>query len=139
MPTLSQFLLAASAGILLVLGTAHLYLTFFTTSFHPRDASVRERMDATQPKLTRETTVWKAWIGFNASHSIGVMVFGLLYGYLALWHGPMLMASAFLLGLGGLVLLSYCVLARRYWFRIPLVGCGLATVLYIAGVVVGVT
>jgi hypothetical protein len=27
--------------------------------------------------------MWKAWVGFNASHSYGAILFGLVYGYLA--------------------------------------------------------
>jgi hypothetical protein len=30
--------------------------------------------------------MWKAWIGFNASHAYGAIFFGLIYGYLALEH-----------------------------------------------------
>ena len=36
--------------------------------------------------ITRETTVWRANLGFNASHSLGLITFGLVYGYLALAH-----------------------------------------------------
>ena len=134
--TLSQILFACSAAILLTLGSVHLYLTYFHTSFEPRDATLRAHMDATHPRLTRETTVWRAWIGFNASLSLGVMLFGLVYGYLAVWQNTMLVQSGFLLGLGMLVLVAYVVLARRYWFRVPLIGCTIALLLYTAGALV---
>ena len=130
----SQSLIAGSAAILFVLGAAHLYLTFFRTSLEPRDAALREQMATTHLRLTRQTTVWRAWLGFNASHSVGVMLFGLVYGYLALCQTTLLMQSHFLLGLGAVVLIAYLGLAHRYWFRIPLVGCALALALYSTGI-----
>ena len=93
-------------------------------------------MREVSPVLTRQTTMWAAWVGFNASHSLGAMLFGLVYGYLAGFHLPFLLQSRFLVGLGALFLLSLMVLARCYWFRIPLVGVALSMVLYVAAIVV---
>jgi hypothetical protein len=53
-------------------------------------------MSATAPVISRETTMWKAWIGFNASHSLGAILFGLVYGYLALAHPAFLFPIPFL-------------------------------------------
>ena len=55
--------------------------------------------------------MWRAWVGFNASHSYGAIFFGLVYGYLALAHGALLFASPYLLGVGLLLLGGYVVLA----------------------------
>src|SRR5438046_6957052 len=30
--------------------------------------------------------MWRAWVGFNASHSMGAMLFGLVFAFLALAH-----------------------------------------------------
>jgi hypothetical protein len=35
-------------------------------------------MKSISPMLTRETTMWKAWIGFNASHSSGITFIGVI-------------------------------------------------------------
>lgn len=85
------------------------------------------------PVISRQTTMWRAWTGFNASHSYGVILFGLVYGYLALIHSAFLFESWFLTGLGLLTLVGYTVLAKRYWFSIPLRGVSLATALYALG------
>ena len=85
--------------------------------------------------LTRETTVWKAWIGFNASHNLGAMLFGIVYGHLALVQPIALAGSPFLLVVGAVVLLAYGWLARRYWFSVPFRGVVLAGLLYAGGVV----
>ncbi|HZX27396.1 MAG TPA: hypothetical protein VFF16_10025 [Telluria sp.] len=128
-------LLAASAAIVLCLGTLHLLLTFRGPKLHPRDQSLRVRMQAVSPVLTRQTTMWDAWIGFNASHSFGAILFGLVYGYLALEQGALLFASPFLLLVGACLLAGYLALARRYWFRIPFRGIALALACYLGAVI----
>jgi hypothetical protein len=79
--------------------------------------------------------MWKAWIGFNVSHSIALILFGLLYGYLVVCQWEVLRKSYFLVGLGLLVLVAYVVLARVFWFKAPLIGVSAATLLYVAGFV----
>jgi len=41
----------------------------------------------------------------------------------------------FLAGLGLVVLVSYVVLARVFWFSGPLIGVSVATLLYVAGLI----
>ena len=133
MTDVPALLVAASAGIVLALGTLHLVLTFHGDKLHPRDAALIATMQATSPVLTRRTTMWKTWIGFNASHSLGAMLFGLVYGYLALRLPGVLFASFFLQLTGLAVLTSYVAIGWRYWFRAPLRGAVAATLLYVAG------
>lgn len=129
----AQLLIALSAAIVLVLGLLHLFFTFFGTRFQPRDAALGEQMKVVSPRITGQTSMWRAWVGFNASHSLGAMLFGLIYGYLALSQPLLLQHSSFLLGLGALFLASLLLLARRYWFRVPLIGISCALVLYLSG------
>lgn len=123
-------LVVASSAIMLALGLAHLLYTFHGPKLQPRDAELQVRMQQVSPVITRQTTMWKAWVGFNASHSFGLILFGAIYAYLALAQGAVLFQSAFLLGLGLVLLLGYALLARQYFFRIPLRGVLLATALY---------
>jgi hypothetical protein len=75
---LAPFLIAASAAIILLLGLLHLLYTFRGSKLHPRDPELAERMREISPVISRETTMWKAWIGFNASHAYGATLFGLV-------------------------------------------------------------
>lgn len=136
MSSIAPLLVAASAAILLLLGLVHLLYTFHGPKLFPRDPELRTRMQEVSPVITRETTMWKAWVGFNASHSCSAILFGAVYGYLALAHSAFLFQSTFLLALGLLLLAGYVVLAKRYWFRIPLGGILLATVLYSLALIV---
>src|SRR5262249_42164019 len=53
---------------------------------------------------------------------MGLILFGLIFGYLTMCRWEVLLHSYFLAGLGLLVLVVYIVLAHIYWFRAPLMG-----------------
>lgn len=133
--SLAALLMLAAAGIVLALGTLHLVYTFSGPAFLPRDPALRAAMQATSPRITADTTMWRCWIGFNASHSLGAMLFGLVWGWLALQQPALLFGSLYLRGLGLALLSAFLVLAYRYWFRIPLAGIALALACYAAALV----
>lgn len=133
MHAFAPVLLAASALIIFSLGALHLLLTFRGNKLHPRDAALEARLKEVALVLTRETTMWKAWIGFNASHSYGALLFGTVYGYLALFRSEFLFQDRFLLCVGLALLLGYVFLGKRYWFSVPFRGILAATALYVAG------
>lgn len=130
MSQLAPYFLTGSAAIVLLLGLLHLLYTFHGPKLLPREAELRERMSLVSPVITRETTMWKAWVGFNASHSFGAILFGLVYGYLALLHPAFLFGSGFLLLIGLVLLGGYTFLGMRYWFSIPFRGILLSLILY---------
>jgi len=131
--TAAYVLIAASAAVLGALGCIHLLYTYHGNKLDPRDPTVRQAMERTNPVITRQTTIWRANKGFNASHSLGIITFALVYGYLALWRSDVLGGSLFLLALGMVVLLAYLALAWRYFFSIPFRGAALAAALYASG------
>ena len=120
----------------MLLGLIHLFYTFYGPKLLPRDRDLKTRMQNVSPVITRETTMWKAWVGFNASHSSGAILFGAVYGYLALAHGAFLFQSTFLLSLGLLMLCGYAFLGKRYWFSVPFRGILLAAVLYVIALII---
>ena len=135
MPTLASLLLAASAFIILVLGSAHLWLTYRGKAFEPRDAALKRRLEEVSPIISRQTTMWRSAVGFHASHSAGAMLFGLIYGYLALAQATVLFGSPFLLALGLVYLGSMAVLGYRYWFSAPFRSIVIALGLYGAALI----
>jgi hypothetical protein len=137
-PSVAALLVAASAAVILALGVIHLVYTFHGSKLWPRDAAVMQSMQQAPLMLTRRTTMWRAWVGFNASHSCGAIFFGLVYGYLALAAPKFLFASPFLCAVGLVLLLGYAFLGVRYWFSAPFRGIVLASVLYAAGLVAAI-
>ncbi len=130
---LSSALVVLSAFIILILGIAHLIYTFSESKLRPRDSALLSAMKHVSPGISDETTMWKAWVGFNASHSMGAILFGLVFGYLALAHPAFLFGSTFLSIVGFLMLAGLVILGRRYWFSIPFRGIAISMVCYIAG------
>jgi hypothetical protein len=128
--------IVASAAVILLFGLMHLLYTFRGPQLHPRNPELTARMMAVSPVITQESTMWRVWIGFNATHSFGLILFGALYGYLAMRHGAFLFHSWFLLALGLVLLLSYAAVAKLYFFTTPFRGIVLATVLYLLAIVV---
>lgn len=129
-------LMVLSASVVLLLGSVHLIYTLRGNKLWPRDAALRSSMEAVSPVISAETTMWRAWLGFNISHSFGAMLFGLVFGYLALAHSALLFGSTFLLWVGLLMLSGLSVLAKLYWFRIPLIGLSTALLCYLASIAV---
>ena len=129
----ADVLIAASAVVLGAFGCLHLFYTYHGNKLDPRDPAVREAMERSSPVITRQTTVWRAATGFHASHSLGMISFALIYGYMAMFRPKVLGDSAFLMVLGMAVELSYLALSKRYFFKIPFRGAALASALYAAG------
>jgi hypothetical protein len=132
---MEQILLIVGASIFGILGTVHLLYTFFTNKFEAYDPAVTEAMKGTSPVLTRETSVWKAWIGFNASHSLGAMLVAGIYIPLTVSYFHVIQQSIWFSHLPILVGLSYIVLAKKYWFKIPFIGVLISTVCFIGAAV----
>ena len=135
MNTIASLLIAASAAIILLLGLIHLLYTISGPKLLPRDRELQARMQEVSPVITRQTTMWKGYIGFNASHSFALILFGTVYGYLALAHRDFLFQSVFLLAVGLIFLLGFVFLAKMYFFSTPLMGLILATILYGLGII----
>ncbi len=131
----STILMATSAGIILTLGLVHLIYTFWGPKLRPRDSDLQLKMSQVSPVITQETTMWRAWVGFNASHSMGAILFGLVYGVLAIGHADLLFGSSYLLVVGLIMLIGYWALAKRYWFSAPFVGISIGLVCYVASTV----
>src|SRR5579872_3519166 len=130
----ARILMVLSASIIFALGVVHLVYTFWGPNLTPRDPALQVSMSQISPVITRETTMWRAWVGFNASHSIGLILFGLVFGYLALAHSQLLFQSAFLLAVGLAVLVGFVVLCKLYFFRAPLIGVSISLACFVASI-----
>src|SRR5437879_8317687 len=126
--------MTGSAAVILAFCIVHLVYTFRGPKLTPRDPAVQQRMQQVSPVLTSETTMWRAWIGFNASHSLALILFGLIYGYLAFSNSEFLFRSPILLVIGFGMLFGLLALARLYWFSVPFWGVCLSLLCYIGSI-----
>ena len=127
-----RFLLELGGGIFLLLGILHALYTFLDIReprrLVPQEPSVALAMAESSLRLARGgTTMWRAWVGFNFSHSLGAILFGMLCVGAGLVLGKLVL-PAWILFVLVLIALLYVGLSVLYWFRIPTMGIALATV-----------
>ncbi len=125
------YIWALGSVIMLALGSMHLYLTFFTRKFSSANHHMIQEMKLSSPLLTKQTTMWKAWVGFNASHSIGVLFIGSINLFL-IWKYYSVLSSDYYYFIFNIFISGvYVWLARKYWFRIPFIGTCFTFVCYV--------
>ena len=136
MPELSRYLYLAGALPFFVLGLAHVAATprapGDVKGLSPSDPQLAEAMTRSGLRLTRRTDMWRAWVGFNLSHGLGVVVFALFV--FVTGRSPAVFDTEAVIGIPVAFAVSaiYVWLARRYWFRTPFIGCLLAAALFLA-------
>jgi hypothetical protein len=126
--------MALSASIIFTLGVVHLVYTLWGLKLTPRDPVLQISMSQISPVITKETTMWRCWVGFNASHSMGLILFGLVFGFLGLAHSQLLFRSPFLLVVGLAMLGGFVVICKVYLFRVPLTGVSISLACYVASI-----
>ena len=138
-PNLARGIFIAGTVPFIALGIAHWSYTFMDMrqprKLTPRDDSVRVAMQATSPRITNATTMWQAWLGFNHSHSLGAIFFGLIYLILTLQDFTALAANTPLMVLSVAVPLIYLWIGTRFWFRTPIVGIAIGAACMLAAFV----
>ncbi|MEO6610599.1 MAG: hypothetical protein ABIT05_00650 [Chitinophagaceae bacterium] len=127
---IEKILWICGSSIYIILAGMHLLYTFFTNKFSVRDRETEERMKRNYPVLTNKTTMWKAWIGFNGSHSIGGIFFGVINLVFAVNYFELLGNSMGLLLLTCATSFFYLFLGFKYWFVIPRTGILVASVCF---------
>ena len=132
---LSRYLFLIGALPFIVLGLAHAAATPQTPAdakgLSPRDPAVRDAMAHDSVLLTRRTTLWLAWVGFNLSHSLGALLFGAVVVLIGRSSASFEAQATVFLPLAVLVSATYLVLGVRYWFRTPIIGISLASVCFV--------
>jgi hypothetical protein len=119
---MEKFFLIIGSTIILILGTIHLIYTFFSDKFKTRNLRTQQMMEVDFPVLTNKTTIWNAWIGFNASHSAGAMFIGIINIIIVIENFSLFQQSITFLILDNCTIIFYAFLAVRYWFTIPMIG-----------------
>jgi hypothetical protein len=118
----------AGAAILMAAGGGHALLALLEmvrpAFLSPVDDSVKSDMERTTFRFRRlfpfgddvSPTMWRLWLGFNASHGIGVFTFGLVCLMIARHDYTLVERIDGLQALTIAFPAVYCVIAVRYWF-----------------------
>jgi len=134
MRELSRYLFLAGAMPFVVLGLAHAMATpripAQAKGLSPRDPALRAAMEQDALLLTRRTNMWLAWVGFNLSHSLGAVLFGVAVVLIGRNQATFQAQAGLFLPLAIVVSGIYLLLAICYWFRTPIVGITLSNVCF---------
>jgi hypothetical protein len=123
---IARFLLYFAGGVFALLGLLHALYTYLDIDrprrLVPQDPAVARAMANSNLRLSGTgTTMWRAWVGFNFSHSIGVVLFGTVCIGAGFVLGTIALPAWILFALV-VIALMYLALGLLYWFRIPVVG-----------------
>ena len=132
---IAKYLWGIGSIVITLLAGTHLYFTFFTNKFSSRNTKLVEDMQSSSPILTKKLTMWNAWIGFNASHSMGGIFIGAINLYLALRYFSILQSDHLFFIFNILTISFYVWLATKYWYKTPLRGLTITLVCYVASYV----
>lgn len=121
----------------MIMGLLHVIYTIFDIyqpkRLAPMDQAVINQMASTGVRLARgRTNMWDTWLGFNISHGLGVVVFGLVCVGAGVFAPRLALPKATLL-IPVFVGVIYFLLAIRFWFRDPAVGIAVGTSLLFMG------
>jgi hypothetical protein len=111
----------------LLAGGLHALLTLVDivrpTYFAPRDATVVPAMEGTQMRFGGRAAplMWRAWLGFNLSHGLGVFMFGLLCLLIAAHDFAVVERIDALQPLTIAFPAIYLAIALRFWFYGPVI------------------
>jgi hypothetical protein len=123
---IARFLLELGGSVFVLLGSLHALYTLLDIRrprrLVPQDPAVALAMAASPLRLSRGgTTMWRAWVGFNFSHSVGVVLFGVICVGAGDALGAMVVPVWVLLVLA-VISVIYLGLSARYWFWVPTAG-----------------
>jgi len=122
--------------VLLLMGTVHVVLTpqrpGERKGLSPVEPAVEDSMARARTHLSDRMDMWRAWVGFNLSHSLGVSLLGLTVLLVGRTSASFALNAAVFLPLAVMVSFAYLGLAVVYWYRAPVVGVGLAVALFVS-------
>jgi len=128
-------LLIVGSSISVLLGAIHGVLTLMDLgnprSFTPVDAALRLAMQRSAIALHPRINLWQAWLGFNLSHSLGLLMFGGAFLYIGIRHSSLFAQSVPLQGCAILISAAYLVMSLQFWYSRPAIGWGIATACFV--------
>lgn len=131
-----SFLIVLGAAPFLLMGAAHGALALRDLArpraFTPPDPALRDAMRASGVRFHRDINLWRAWMGFNLTHSLGLVVFGGALAYIGVAAPARFAASGLLQGVAVLVAGAYLALSHAFFFSRPVAGSALGLLAFVA-------
>ncbi|MGH2714475.1 MAG: LIC_13387 family protein [Thermoleophilaceae bacterium] len=105
------------------------------TFFSPIERSVLPALEGTGIRFRElfpggsgaTPSMWRAWLGFNISHGLGLFTFGLLCLIIGIYDFALVEDVDPIRPLTIAVSAAYLVLSLRFWFYVPTITIGVGT------------
>lgn len=123
---MAQWITATGALLFFILGALHFQMTVADLKepkrFVPAKRELLDELKATRIAMRKDVkNFWLSYLGFHFSHSVGVMFYGLAVAYCALVR-PDILADIYVRLAIVVFGASYVLMARAFWFIVPLAG-----------------
>lgn len=132
---MAQLLIIIAASPFLLFGALHGALTLRDLkrprAFTPRDPALRQAMQQSSIGLHPSVNLWRAWLGFNLSHSLGLVLFGAVYLYIGVVEPNVFASSRLIQAVAVLVSAIYVVLSLKFFFFRPAIGTAIGLVCFL--------
>lgn len=131
-----QVLIVIAAIPFLLFGIGHGALTLrdlkSPRAFTPHDSALREAMQKASLRFHPDLNLWRAWLGFNLTHSLGLIVFGGAFLHMGIF-APGNFASSLLVQAAAVgVAAAYVAVSFKFFFSRPLIGSSIGLACFIA-------
>lgn len=121
-----QWLYVVGSIPLIALGLLHLVFTAKDIAeprfLAPKSQKALAEMQTEELRLTSETTVWRAWLGFNVTHSLAVLMTGVTTVYLSLNYWTIMESDVVIAWAAPFLAWVFVMLAKQFWFSRPFSG-----------------
>lgn len=133
---MAQLLIIAASSLFVLFGSLHGLFTLKDirrpTYFTPRDPALRVAMQASGIAFHSDVNLWKAWLGFNLTHSLGLFLFGAAFLYIGVSAPDAFRTSPGLQVTAVLVSAAYLAISTQFFFWKPTMGTAATTILFLA-------
>ena len=133
---MTQLLIVIASIPFLLFGVGHGVITLrdlrHPRAFTPPDATLRQAMQQSSMRFRRDVNLWKAWLGFNLTHSLGLAVFGAVFLYVGILAPDTFASSVLVQVFAVAVSASYFIASITYYFVHPVIGSGVGAVCFLA-------
>lgn len=118
------------ASIFLILGILHGVLTLKDLrnprTFTPPDEALRLAMQNSSIAIHPHTNLWRAWLGFNLSHSLGLLMFGGTFLAIGLFYFSIFAQILWVQICALYISAIYLLMSLKFWFSQPAIAAGIA-------------
>jgi len=133
---MTQLLIIIAALPFLLFGVGHGAITLrdlrHPRAFTPPDAMLRQAMQQSSIRFRPDINLWRAWLGFNLTHSLGLIVFGSAFLHVGVFQTDTFSSSLLVQMFAVVVSAAYLVVSIKYFFIHPVIGSAIGFVCFLA-------